>query len=552
MAAPEHNRMLWYEQPAEVWTEALPIGNGRLGAMIKGGLDVDRLWMNEDSVWYGGPQNRVNPLAKASLPEVRRLLDLNHVQEAQELLKRTFTGLPASLRHYAPLGDVFMTFGHGSASDNKDFSGISDQTRRAVRPVAEKYTRSLDLTTGIASVSYTFDGAEYLREYFASTADEVVAVRISSNRPGSLRFQLRINRGSNENPMLEHNCLYDSLKNISDGLILEANLGGPTAVWAAMGVKVVIEGEMGQCLPGEELHISGDSVVVLIAGETTFRNIDAGQAVVDRLEKAAKYPWQELRERHVQRYSSLYSRTSLSIGEDNPPLRAIPTDKRLARVKQGEVDNDLVALMFSFGRFLLVASSLSGLPATLQGIWNHSHQPIWGSKYTININIEMNYWLAEVANLSECHLVLFGHIQRMAERGKQVAQDMYGCRGFVAHHNTDIWGDCAPQDRYVPATYWVLGGAWLCTHLWEHYLFTHDQEFLKWAYPLLQEAALFFEDFLIERNGVLVVSPSVSAENSYIIPGTRETGAVCVGATWDAQILYELFTGCAEASKILG
>jgi alpha-L-fucosidase 2 len=521
--------------------------------MIKGGLDVDRLWMNEDSVWYGGPQNRVNPLAKPSLPEVRRLLDLNRVQEAQELLKRTFTALPASLRHYSPLGDVFLTFGHGTPSDDKkDFSGIPDLTKRAVRPAADQYTRSLDLTTAIAEVEYKFEGVEYRREYLASTADEVVAVRISSGTPNSVRFRVRINRGSNDNPMLERNCLYDSLENISDGLLLKANMGGPTAVWAAMGVKVVIEGGKGECLLGEELDVTGDSVIVLIAGETTFRNKDAGQAVIDRLEAAAKYPWEALRERHVQRYGSLYSRVSLSLGEENSTVRKMPTDKRLARAQAGEVDSDLAALMFSFGRYLLIASSLSGLPANLQGIWNASHQPIWGSKYTININIQMNYWLAEAANLPECHLVLFDHIKRMAERGKQVAQDMYGCRGFVAHHNTDIWGDCSPQDRYVPATYWVLGGAWFCTHLWEHYLFTHDREFLQWAYPLLQEAALFFEDFLIERNGVLVVSPTVSAENSYIIPGTRDIGAVCVGATWDAQILYELFTGCAEASKILG
>ncbi|KAJ9605865.1 hypothetical protein H2200_009714 [Cladophialophora chaetospira] len=553
MAPQKHNRVLWYEQPAKVWTEALPIGTGRLGAMIKGGLDEDRLWMNEDSVWYGGPQNRVNPLAKASLPEVRRLLDLNKVQEAQELLKRTFTALPASLRHYSPLGDVFFNFGHGDPTDNKhDFSGIPDMTKRAVRPVAQDYTRDLDLKTAVSSVRYTYQGVEYLREYFASVTDEVVAVRISSNRPNAVRFRVRISRGSNENPMMEHDCLYDSHEITPDGLLLKANLGGPTAVWAAMGIKVVVEDGKEQCLLGEELDVTGNSVVVLVAGETTFRNKDASQAVTERLEAAAKHSWQQLRDRHVGRYSSIYSGVSLSLGEKSSELSAIPTDKRILRIRDGEVDNDLPALLFSFGRYLLIASSLSGLPANLQGIWNHHHQPVWGSKYTININLEMNYWLSEVANLSECHLVLFNHIQRIAERGKQVAQDMYGCRGFVTHHNTDIWGDCAPQDRYIPATYWVLGGAWLCTHLWEHYLFTHDEEFLKWAYPILQEAALFFEDFLIEENGVLVVSPTVSAENSYVIPGTQEIGAICVGATWDSQILYELFTGCAEASKILG
>lgn len=549
----EHNHhTLWYEQPASTWEQALPIGNGRLGAMVGGSTDIDHLWMNEDSVWYGGPQQRTNPAARDSLPVVRKLIQENKVKEAEELLRRDFTSMPRSMRHYEPLGDVFLDFSHGRwlADKGMEFAGIPDLTRGPATEAVGDYRRSLDISTGVAETRYTHQGVEYKREYFASVTDEVVCVRVSASREGSVTFKIRVHRGIHDNPHQELNCIFDGLEAIPGGLLLKAKLGGQNANDAVMGVHVVVEGDA-ECLVGEEIVVSGaDSAMVFIAGETSYRNADPRLQVLARLEQASRRPWQDLYTRHTVRFASLYSRVSFDLGHSTGC--SLPTDERLTRVKAGEIDSPLVALLVCYARYLLISCSLSGLPANLQGIWNQDFHPAWGSKYTININLQMNYWPAEVLNLSECHQPLFEHIYRLSVNGKKVARDMYGCRGFVVHHNTDIWADCSVQDRYTPASYWQLGGAWLCTHLWEHYLFTQDTEFLRWAFPILQDAAIFFEDFLIETDGQLVVSPSVSCENSYYIPGTREAAAICVGAAWDSQILYELFNGCAEASRILG
>jgi alpha-L-fucosidase 2 len=549
--ASSDNHTLWYEQPGNVWEEALPIGNGRLGAMIKGSPHMERLWMNEDSVYYGGPQLRTNPAAKANLPKVRQLLELNKIKEAEDLLTQTFTSMPPGMRHYEPLGDIYLDFGHGSdaVDDSLQFTGIPNFTKKKEEHKALNYRRELNLSTGVASTKYTFRGIDYTRQYFSSVTDEVVCIRIQASQKQSVNFRLRVHRGTHENPHMASNCLYDTVEATEHGLLLKAQLGGRGAVEAAMGVMVLIEGN-GDCSINNDIQVKADSAVVIIAAETTFRNADAAHAVLARLEQAAQYSWQDLYRRHTERFSSLYSRVSLDLGSS--PASSLPTDKRLARVKKGETDNGLMAILFVYARYLLISCSLSGLPANLQGIWNQHHQPIWGSRYTININLQMNYWGAEVMNLSECHQPLFDLIYRLSVNGKRVAREMYGCKGFVTHHNTDIWADCSVQDRYTPASYWQLGAAWLCTHLWEHYLFTCDVGFLQWAYPILQGAAAFFEDFLIEKDGYLVVSPSSSAENSYIVPGTREEASVCIGATWDSQILFELFTACAEASKILG
>ena len=315
-----------------------------------------------------------------------------------------------------------------------------------------------------------------------------------------------------------------------------------------MGVKIVISGG-GSVNVADEIEVIANEAMIIIAAETTFRHADIDSAVLDRLEAASKRSWDELLSRHVDLFKPLMLRSALTLSGNHKS--GLPTDERLLKVKSGERDDDLIALLYQYSRYLLVSSSFSGLPANLQGIWNPDHQPIWGSKYTTNVNLEMNYWGAEVMNLTECHEPLLAFIQRLAVRGKKVAQEMYGCRGFVVHHNTDIWADCSPQDRWLPATYWVFGGAWLCTHLWERYLFTQNLEFLKNAYPVLRDAADFLVDFLSEKDGRLVASPSVSCENSYIVPGTEETATVCIGAAWDAQILHELFTACLEASQLL-
>jgi alpha-L-fucosidase 2 len=542
---------LFYSQPAATWEEGLPIGNGRLGVMINGSTSTERLWINEDSVWYGGPQERTNPSAKDNLQHVRQLLDAGKVKEAEKLLARTFTSMPQGMRHYEPMGDVFLDFNHGSNGPDQslEFSDIPDVTRAPTSDEqAVDYQRGLDLHTGQAHASYSYGGATHHREYFASLADEVICVRIRTKGPNPVRFICRLHRGNHENPHRSLNGLFDSIRPVPSGLMLKAQLGGRGAIEAAMGVKVIVKGE-GSVNVADEIEIVAHEAMIIIAAETTFRHTDIDSVVLDKLEAASKRSWDDLLSRHVDLFKPLMLRSTLALGGNKSSL---PTDARLQQVKSGERDDDLIALLYQYSRYLLVSCSYSGLPANLQGIWNPDHQPIWGSKYTTNVNLEMNYWGAEVMNLTECHEPLLSFIQRLAVRGRKVAQEMYGCRGFVVHHNTDIWADCSPQDRWLPATYWAFGGAWLCTHLWEHYLFTQDRAFLKTAYPLLRDAADFFVDFLIEKDSRLVASPSVSCENSYVVPGTQETATVCVGAAWDAQILHELFSACIEAGQLLG
>lgn len=556
---------LFYESPANLWEDGLPIGNGRLGAMIRGTTNVERLWLNEDSVWYGGPQNRVNPAAHKNLELVRELIDQNKIAEAEDIMSRTFTGMPESMRHYEPLGDVFMHFGHGvdppghhqhvvgiPQFDNQRFSGRGGAA-------VQSYRRALDLQTGLATVSYACQGGNFQREVFSSTVAEVICMRISSDQ--CLSFLLTLNRGDDNDAHRQFDRAFDTLTNTDDGLVLTAVMGGRNAVELAIGVKIVCDDgvKVDSCGIDVEVSMQKGSVLILIAGETTFRNTNAVDAVQQRLEEAAKSTWEQLLTAHVAHFGRLYNRVELHLDQELN-VDHVPTDQRLEQARQhpGQ-DNELTALLFHYGRYLLISSSLSGLPANLQGIWNCDAKPVWGSKYTANINLEMNYWPAEVTNLPECHQVLFNFLERLAERGTQTAQQMYGCRGWTCHHNTDIWADTAPQDRSICATYWNLTGAWLSTHIWEHYLFTLDLDFLQRYFPIMRGSAQFFQDFLIERDGHLVTSPSISAENSYFLPNSSSNsnnnkpvvGSICAGPTWDSQILRELFHACIQAGNLL-
>jgi alpha-L-fucosidase 2 len=279
---------------------------------------------------------------------------------------------------------------------------------------------------------------------------------------------------------------------------------------------------------------------------------DSLAAEADRIiNSAIMIGYERLKDRHLQDYKELFDRVELQL-EYNSELDRLPTNQRLARIDEDHPDNGLMMLYYQFGRYLMISGSRpGGLPLNLQGIWCKDYDSAWGSKYTININTEMNYWPAETCNLSECHEPLFDLIKRMVTSGRETAEKMYGCKGFVAHHNTDIFGDTAPQDIYIPATYWVMGAAWLCTHIWEHYVFTGDNVFLRESYPIMKEAALFFTDFLIEEEGYLVTCPSVSPENTYILP-SGVSGCVCAGASMDTQILRDLFNNCIKASRLLG
>ncbi|CAK7213454.1 hypothetical protein SCUCBS95973_001798 [Sporothrix curviconia] len=550
---------LYYDAPANLWDDATPIGNGRLGAMVRGTTDVERLWVNEDSVWYGGPQERVNPQAKAALPEIRALIDANRIREAEQLILKSMTSRPRSLRHYEPLGDVFLTFGHGQdpAGNDVRMAGIprfENQFSRDLHNAPTAYRRELDLHTGTVSVDYSFNGAHHRRDIFSSVADEVMVASITSS--ADLAFSIRLDRGDDPDWDRAINQRFDAHVEVSGGQMITGSMGGGGAVDFALGVCVFVEDGQG-CVDTSGAHITvsapgGSRVVVLVAGETTYRNPSAGGAVRDRLAAAAQKSWEQLRAAHVARFGALYDRVELTVPVDEKSA-LLPVDQRIRNVREhGAVDPGLAALLFHYGRYLLISASLSGLPANLQGIWNRDHMPVWGSKYTININIQMNYWPAEVANLPETHEVLFAFLEKTAKRGTRTAQDMYGCRGWVMHHNTDLWADTAPQDDAPQCSFWNLSGAWFMTHLWEHYQFGRDLGFLRRAYPLMASAALFFVDFLVERDGKLITSPSSSAENSYFLPGTDTVASVAAGPAWDGQILTELFRAVVEAGRLLG
>lgn len=527
---------IWYKKPASVWEEALPIGNGKLGGMVFGNPNNEKIALNEDSVWYGGPRDRNNPDALTNLAEIRALLSEGRLQEAQHLTALALSGVPESQRHYLPLGDMGLSFRYKE-------EGLTD------------YARELNVFTGVASVTYKVGDTVYLREHFASFPDETLVTSIAADKPGSVSFTLRLTRGPG-------NRYYDELVKVgSDTMLMRGNCGGAGGMDFRMAVKAVAQGGSVKIVGEHMIVADADSVTLLLTAATEFRHDDPESCVLAAAANAAAIPYVELKERHIRDLSALTTRVKLRLDSESAAavgsLDELPTDERLKRVSEGEADNGLMALYYHFGRYLLCASSRPGsLPANLQGIWNANMLPPWDSKYTININAQMNYWPAESGNLAECHEPLFDLIERMREPGRHTAKTMYNCGGFVAHHNTDIWGDTAPQDIYMPATYWPMGAAWLCLHLWEHYEYGLDIGFLKRAYPVMKEAARFFVDFLTEtEDGLLVASPSVSPENTYILPNGEsggESGVLCIGASMDSQILHELFTACAEASRALG
>ena len=517
---------LWYMTPAEDWNETLPIGNGRLGGMIFGNTECEHIQLNEDSVWYGGAVDRNNPDAFSNLPRIRKLLFEGKIKEAEKLAVLAFSGVPESQRMYQTLGDLFMEFGHDSME-------------------VKEYTRELDLNTAIATVSYIFRGIHYKREYFASAADEVMVIRLTADKASGVSFISKMQRGR----------YLDNTGTVSaDAIFMDFKGGEQGGVGCRSILKVSADGGRVYTL-GDNLLVEGaDAVTLLFSVSTSFRYADYRTACLEIIENASKKDYDTLKRRHTEDYKALFDRVVFKISSDgiDKELEMLQTDKRIERVRMGLEDHGLISCYFQYGRYLLISCSRPGtLPANLQGIWNKEMLPPWDSKYTININTEMNYWPAEVCNLAECHLPLFDQIERMREPGRRTAKNMYCCRGFVAHHNTDIWADTAPQDRYIPATFWPMGAAWLCLHLWEHYEFGKDIAFLRRAYPAMKEAAEFFTDFLIEDSkGCLVTCPSVSPENTYIMEN-GEKGSLCIGPSMDFQIILMLFDCCLKAAQLL-
>lgn len=538
-------RKLWYDRPAKEWEEALPLGNGRMGAMVYGGIEKEQLQVNEESIWDGRKKERVNEDAHQNLPKIRNLLLSGKIEEAEQLMKWSLSGCPKSMPSYQTLGDIWIQF-YEPAEE-----GLTTVLQR---DQAVDYRRELDLERAVLRVQYRINATEYRREYFFSYPLDAMVMRFSASGEKALNFTVNLDRCKNT---------YDGIKKTgNNGLCLYGNLGRGGFEYT-MCVKAWQSGGTIQVI-GEHVIVQNAAEAVLVFsadcsyhyGEEICSDAEAEQMqkrmqqkLSQRLEQLLLRPYEEMLAEHERDYRSLFSRMSLTL-EESDSYDELPTDKRLQLVQEGN-EAGLAALYLDYGRYLLISSSRQGnLPANLQGVWNKELRPSWESKYTININTEMNYWLAESGNLSECHQPLFDLIEKMVPNGRKAAKELYGCRGFVAHHNTDLFGDCWVQDYWNPGSYWVMGAAWLCTHQWTHYLYTQDREFLQKAFPVMREAAEFFLDFLIDYDGHLVTCPSVSPENTFLLPNGH-SGANTYGVTMDNQILRDLFDQCNKAAKIL-
>jgi len=526
------SQTLWYAHPATQWVEALPVGNGRLGAMVFGGIGLERLQLNEDTLWAGGPYNPANPAAREALPEIRRLIAAGELQSAQDLIQQKFMAQPMRQMPYQALGDLLITMPGSDAVTG--------------------YRRELDLDRAVARTAFRLGSVEHVREVFASPADQVIVVRYQAreaarpDRPAQLNLTVAFSSPQASAVRTED----------ADTLILSgvngAAQGIPGALKFEARVRVVTAGGQVTADAGQ-LRISGaSSVTLVLAAATSFRRYDdvsGDPAALNArtLAAVAGRGFDDLLTPHLAEHRRLFRRVTLDLGRDESAEK-LPTDERVRRSPTAD-DPSLASLYFHFGRYLLISSSRPGSqPANLQGLWNDHLNPPWGSKYTININTEMNYWPAEVANLAECAEPLFAMVRDLSETGARFAREHYGAAGWVTHHNTDLWRAAGPIDSSFYGM-WPGGGAWLSLHLWEHYLFNGDRAFLARSYPLLKGAAEFFLDTLVEepRHGWLVTSPSMSPEHAHH-PGISLTA----GPTMDNQIIRDLFDACIRSAQLLG
>lgn len=509
----------------EEWQKALPVGNGSLGGMFFGGIKTEQIQLNEESVWYGGKRDRNNPNAMENLNKIREYLLNGNIKAAEDLTALALSGTPEGQRHYETLGNLLIDF-------NIDNCEVKD------------YERNLDVENAIVNIKYNVGDSVYTREIFTSCPDKVMVIDLKCNKSKNITFMGRLDRGK----------YFDQIVALgNDTIIMRGVTGGKDGISFRVALKAVAQGGNVKILGDKLIVEEADQVTLFLTATTDFKEENPEEWCIKTIKSASQKSYVELRNDHIQEYQSYFNRMSIKLCDDDKKLNSLYTDERLRRVQEGKEDLGLLGLYFQFGRYLLLSSSRNcELPANLQGIWNKDMLPAWGSKFTININTEMNYWPAEVCNLAECHLPLFKQIERMKESGRITAKKMYGCRGFVAHHNTDIWGDTAPQDLYMPATQWPMGVAWLCLHIWEHYQFTLDKEFLQDAYEMIKEAAQFFVDFLIEDSeGRLVTCPSVSPENTYVL-SNGQRGNLCIAPSMDSQIINDLFSACIKTSNILG
>ncbi len=543
--------VIWYSHPAEKWENALPVGNGRLGAMVFGRADEETIQLNEDTYWSGGPYSTTVSGGYKALPEIRRLLFDGQLLQAHRLFGRHLMGYPVEQQKYQSLGNLVLTFPAGSAHTG--------------------YRHELDLDTAVATTVYERDGTRYRREVFSSPVDQVVVVRLSAEPAGRLSFTIQLRGDRNQ---AHSNYATDYFRMDVEGPDMLV-VRGKSADYLGVAGRLRYTARLRAIADGGRIEVEDDRLVVreatgvtlLVAAATSFVNYkDVGADPDARVEAALRAAmaksYADLKAAHIAEHQRLFRRVHLDLSTTSDS--ALPTDERLKKYA-GANDPALAALLFQFGRYVLISSSRAGTqPANLQGIWNKDMNPMWDSKYTTNINTEMNYWPAEVANLSDCAEPLFRMIRELTDQGAAVAREHYGARGWVQHQNTDIWRVAAPMDGPNWGGF-ATGGAWLATHLWEHYRFSGDKAFLAEYYPVMKGSAEFLLDLLVPhpKYGWLVTNPSTSPENFPLAPGNDRffdevTGsmtngtALVAGSAIDTQISADLFAAVSEAAGILG
>jgi len=535
----KRDMVLWYKQPGVKWLEGIPIGNGYMGAMVFGRVQHERIALNESSFWSGRPNDYTNPNGYKYFPLIRDLVFSGKYKEAEKMANEHFFGIPVNQQAFQPLGDLLLNF--------KNSGNVTG------------YYRELDMETGIAKITYSDGNAEFTREIFMSYPDHIMVVHLTCNKPGNISLEAKL-----KSPYLD-NVITESGKLVMNGT-WKGPLPPPSnsliAKVEGTGLKfqtiLLALPENGQQSIGDTGLIinNATSVTLILTAATSFKNytdISGDPELICKkiLSNLASKDYNVLLKNHENDFHPLMDRIHLTIGDSS--MNQKPTDERLRLVKEGGTDIDLVSKIFQFGRYMLASSSRKGgQPANLQGIWNEEQSPPWGSKYTVNINVEMNYWLAEVCNLSECHLPLFDAIKDLSVSGAKTAKVQYNSRGWVCHHNFDLWRGTAPVDaaRYGM---WPVGGSWLCQHIWEHYLFSGDKKFLKEYYPIMKGSAQFLMDLMVEHPKYkwLVIPFSMSPEQGFFTSPGSEECFLSSSTTMDIGIIRELFPHCIEAAKIL-
>jgi len=524
--ATANENKLWYSQSASVWEEALPLGNGRLGAMVYGDVQNENIQLNENTFWAGGPHNNINPAALKALPELRRLLDAGDYMAAEKLSEKVIASPGSNGMPYQTAGNLHLQFpGH---------------------QVYQDYYRDLDIDHAVATTRYKVKDVIYTREVFTSFVDQIVAIKLTASKAGQLDFSAQLSHPAAMKFSVQKNTLV--MQGVSKD---HEGIKGQVKITSL--AKIITQGGSIKASDKKLAVENADSALILISIATNFVNYhdisgDAdvrAQLFLDKAEKLFATDYESRKQAHSNFYQNYFTRVQLDLGSNE--FAKEPTDKRI-QLFSTRHDPQLASLYFQFGRYLLISSSQpGGQAANLQGIWNHRQDPAWDSKYTLNINAEMNYWPSEVTNLTELNEPLISMIKDLSQTGQESASKMYGARGWVAHHNTDIWRITGGVDWAWSA--WPTSSAWLSQHLWEKYLYSGDKEYLASIYPILKSACAFYEDFLVKdsKTGWLIVSPSMSPENAAKASGTK----IAAGVTMDNQLMFDLFSNSIKAAEIL-